>query len=84
MRALRLAVLTGCLRIAKESIFTGLNNFTVYSITDNEFDETFGFTSEEVQEMLSYYGLSSHYEEVKSGMMVIVLEMQMYIAHGML
>ena len=63
--SLAFAVLTGCLRIAKESIFTGLNNFTVYSITDNEFDETFGFTSEEVQEMLSYYGLSSHYEEVK-------------------
>ena len=63
--SLAFAVLTGCLRIAKESIFTGLNNFTVYSITDDEFDETFGFTSEEVQEMLSYYGLSSHYEEVK-------------------
>ena len=63
--SLAFAVLTGCLRIAKESIFTGLNNFTVYSITDDEFDETFGFTSEEVQEMLSYYGLSSHFEEVK-------------------
>lgn len=63
--SLAFAILTGCLRIAKESIFTGLNNFTVYSITDDEFDETFGFTSEEVQEMLSYYGLSSHFEEVK-------------------
>ena len=63
--SLAFAVLTGCLRIAKESIFTGLNNFTVYSITDDEFDETFGFTSEEVQEMLSYYGLSSQFEEVK-------------------
>lgn len=63
--SLAFAVLTGCLRIAKESIFTGLNNFTVYSITDDEFDETFGFTSDEVQEMLSYYGLSSHFEEVK-------------------
>lgn len=63
--SLAFAVLTGCLRIAKESIFTGLNNFTIYSITDDEFDETFGFTSEEVQEMLSYYGLSSHFEEVK-------------------
>ena len=63
--SLAFAVLTGCLRIAKESIFTGLNNFTVYSITDDEFDETFGFTSEEVQEMLSYYGLNSHFEEVK-------------------
>lgn len=53
------------MRIAKESIFTGLNNFTVYLITDDEFDETFGFTSEKVQEMLSCYGLSSHFEEVK-------------------
>ena len=64
--SLAFAVLTGCLRIAKESIFTGLNNFTVYSITDEEFDETFGFTDEEVQKMLAYYGLDSHFEEVKA------------------
>ena len=64
--SLAFAVLTGCLRIAKESIFTGLNNFTVYSITDEEFDETFGFTDREVQKMLAYYGLDSHFEEVKS------------------
>ena len=64
-RSLAFAVLTGCLRIAKESIFTGLNNFKVYSITNAEFDETFGFTGEEVQEMLVYYGLDSHFEEVK-------------------
>lgn len=63
--SLAFAVLTGCLRIAKESIFTGLNNFKVYSITDEEFDETFGFTGEEVQEMLSYYGLSSCFDKVK-------------------
>ena len=63
--SLAFAVLTGCLRIAKESIFTGLNNFTVYSITDEEFDETFGFTDREVQKMLAYYGLDSHFEEVK-------------------
>lgn len=63
--SLACAVLTGCLRIAKESIFTGLNNFKVYSITDEEFDETFGFTGEEVQEMLSYYGLSSCFDKVK-------------------
>ena len=63
--SLAFAVLTGCLRIAKESIFTGLNNFTVYSITDEEFDETFGFTDGEVQKMLAYYGLDSHFEEVK-------------------
>ena len=64
-RSLAFAVLTGCLRIAKESIFTGLNNFKVYSITNAEFDETFGFTGEEVQEMLVYYGLDGHFEEVK-------------------
>ena len=64
--SLAFAVLTGCLRIAKESIFTGLNNFKVYSITNTEFDETFGFTNEEVQKMLAYYGLESHFEEVKA------------------
>ena len=59
------AVLTGCLRISKESIFTGLNNFKVYSITNMEFDETFGFTDAEVREMLQYYELIDKYEEVK-------------------
>lgn len=63
--SLAFAVLTGCLRLAKESIFTGLNNFKVYSITDEDFDETFGFTGEEVQEMLLYYGLSSNFDKVK-------------------
>ena len=64
--SLAFAVLTGCLRIAKESIFTGLNNFKVYSITNTEFDETFGFTNEEVRKMLVYYVLDSHFEEVKA------------------
>ena len=64
--SLAFAVLTGCLRIAKESIFTGLNNFKVYSITNTEFDETFGFTNEEVRKMLVYYGLDSHFEDVKA------------------
>lgn len=64
--SLAFAMLTGCLRIAKESIFTGLNNFKVYSITNTEFDETFGFTNEEVRKMLVYYGLDSHFEEVKA------------------
>ena len=59
------AVLTGCLRVAKESIFTGLNNFNVLSITNVQFDEYFGFTDQDVQQMLSYYGLSEHYEDVK-------------------
>ena len=63
---LKMAVLTGCLRIAKESIFTGLNNFKVYPITMRAFDESFGFTDEEVQKMLTYYGLEEDYEIVKA------------------
>ena len=63
--SLKFAVLTGCLRIAKESIFTGLNNLKVYSITDKSFDETFGFTDAEVRELLRYYGQEKYYETVK-------------------
>lgn len=63
--SLKFAVLTGCLRIAKESIFTGLNNFKVYSITDKSFDETFGFTDAEVKELLRYYGQEKYYGTVK-------------------
>lgn len=59
------AVLTGCLRISKESIFTGLNNMKVLSVTDVRFDEYFGFTDEEVKKMLEYYNLAEHYETVK-------------------
>ena len=59
------AVLTGCLRVAKESIFTGLNNLKVLSVTSVRFDEYFGFTDDEVQEMLTYYGLSEKYQTVK-------------------
>lgn len=62
---LRFAVLTGCLRISKESIFTGLNNFKVVSITDSRFDEQFGFTDEEVQRLLADYHLKDHIEETK-------------------
>lgn len=62
---LQFAVLTGCLRISKESIFTGLNNFKVMSITDSRFDEQFGFTDEEVRKLLSDYGMDSHLDEVK-------------------
>ena len=62
--SLKFAVLTGCLRIAKESIFTGLNNFKDYSITDKSFDETFGFTDAEVRELLRYYGQEKYYETV--------------------
>ena len=60
------AVLTGCLRVSKESIFTGLNNLKVCSISDVKFDEFFGFTDEEVRAMLSAYGLENHYEETRT------------------
>ena len=63
--SLEFAVLTGCLRIAKESIFTGLNNFKVLSIADTRFDEQFGFTDEEVQTLLESYGLLEHISETK-------------------
>ncbi len=63
--ALQFAVLTGCLRISKESIFTGLNNFKILSITDSRFDEQFGFTEAEVRELLSYYKLDSHLKATK-------------------
>ena len=59
------AVLTGCLRVSKESIFTGLNNLKTRSITDARFDEYFGFTDEEVHKLLSDYGLEDHYGEVR-------------------
>lgn len=63
--SLKFAVLTGCMRISKESIFTGLNNFTVLSCSDVEFDEYFGFTDEEVRKLLEDYGLSDHYLTIK-------------------
>ena len=62
---LQFAILTGCLRISKESIFTGLNNFEVVSIMDSMYDECFGFTDKEVQEILKYFNLSEHYTDVR-------------------
>ncbi len=62
---LKFAVLTGCLRISKESIFTGLNNFKVYTIKDVRYNEYFGFTDAEVKQMLEYYGFSNQYDAVK-------------------
>jgi len=59
------AVITGCLRIAKESIFTGLNNFKVRTISDVEFAEYFGFTDQEVKDMLSYYGAEKAFGAIK-------------------
>ena len=63
--SLKFAVLTGCMRISKESIFTGLNNIKVLSVADVQFDEYFGFTDQEVRDMLDYYGFSDRYDEVK-------------------
>ena len=62
---LQFAVMTGCLRISKESIFTGLNNFKVYAANDLRYDEAFGFTNEEVKQLLADYHLEEHFAEVK-------------------
>ena len=62
---LRFAVITGCLRISKESIFTGINNFTVHSVSDSDYGEYFGFTDQEVRELLSYYEMEELYLVVK-------------------
>ena len=63
--SLHFAILTGCMRISKESIFTGLNNLSVRSVTDLRYDEYFGFTDAEVQELLNYYGFSNCYDAIK-------------------
>ena len=63
--SLKLAVLTGCLRIAKESIFTGLNNLKVMTVADERFDEYFGFTDKEVKGLLEYYDVMDHYDAIK-------------------
>ncbi|MCI8645146.1 MAG: AAA family ATPase [Lachnospiraceae bacterium] len=60
------AVLTGCLRIAKESIFTGLNSLKVFSVTNVQYGEQFGFSDREVREMLEYYGFDKKYELIKA------------------
>ncbi|MBP0979471.1 MAG: AAA family ATPase, partial [Oscillospiraceae bacterium] len=64
--SLQMAVLTGCLRISKESIFTGLNNPKIHSITSVRFDEYFGFTDQEVLELLKYYNLEEKYNLTKT------------------
>ena len=63
--SLEFGVLTGCLRISKESIFTGLNNLSVHSVTDNSFASYFGFTESEVRNVLEYYNLSDYFDEIK-------------------
>lgn len=62
---LEFAVITGCLRIARESIFTGLNNFKIRTISDVECAEYFGFTDDEVKKMLEYYGIGQRYKDIK-------------------
>jgi len=63
--SLNFAVLTGCLRLSKESIFTGLNNFNVYTIKDVRYKEYFGFTDAEVRQILEYYGFTDQYDAIK-------------------
>lgn len=63
--SLYFAVVTGCLRISKESIFTGLNNFKIHTLSDVQYDEYFGFTDSEVRKLLSDYGMEEKYSEVK-------------------
>ena len=63
--SLHFAVLTGCLRVSKESIFTGLNNLRVHSISDMRFDEYFGFTDDEVKRMLADYGMENRYGDAR-------------------
>lgn len=63
---LQFAVLTGCLRISKESIFTGLNNLKVHTTSDARYDEYFGFTDEDIDEMLAFYGLTSYKETIRN------------------
>lgn len=63
--SLKFAAMTGCMRISKESIFTGLNNFTTFTITDVDFDEYFGFTDQEVRGFLTYYECADKYERIK-------------------
>lgn len=82
--ALAFAVLTGCLRVSKESIFTGLNNFKILSITDTRFDEQFGFTDAEVQKLLSDYHLENRFREVKEWYDGYRFGKRMFIVHGML
>lgn len=67
--------LTGILKVAKESIFSGMNNLKCYSILDETYSEYFGFTQDEVKDMLAYYGRNDKYDEVCNGMMAISLVM---------
>ena len=63
--SLKFAVLTGCMRLSKESLFTGLNNLEVMSVSDDTYSEYFGFTDREVQDLLKYYDLHGSYQSIK-------------------
>lgn len=63
--SLKMAILTGCLRISKESIFTGMNNLVVYSVVDKPYSQYYGFTEQEIKQMLKYYNLQDKFETVK-------------------
>ena len=75
-------MITGCLRVSKESIFTGLNNLEIISILNENYARYFGFTQPEVEEMLYYYGISEKKEELNDGMMATCLEIQKFTIHG--
>ena len=80
---LQFAVVTGCLRIARESIFTGTNNFTSYSVLDEDFSEYFGFSAKDVSEMLIAADQLDKAEIIKNGMTDMSSEIVMSIVHGM-
>ena len=81
--ALAFAVLTGCLRVSKESIFTGTNNFISDTITNSRLNEYFGFVQSEVDQLLKDAGLTERADDIKNGMTVTILAILMFIAHGM-
>ena len=82
--SLQFAVLTGCLRISKESIFTGFNNFEVLSVLNVPYDESFGFTDNEVEKLLDDYTFSATIRKLRSGTMVIISETPICTVRGML
>lgn len=77
------AVITGCLKIAKESIFTGTNNFVSDTITDSRLNEYFGFVQSEIDQMLKDADAMEYALNIKNGTMAIILEIMIFIAHGM-
>lgn len=77
-----MGVLTGIIRVAQAGIFSDLNNFTNYTILNNEYSNSFGLVENEVKVMLNYYDIGYEMPEVKSGMMVIVLEKMKYTILG--